>query len=130
MAKSSRPLGPGHPPLRRAYLLKLAGLFLAGGDPGTMRFIDQRIALVPDAGVPRGGVKVTLTTRDDVTVDIGVRHALGTPQCPATRAQVEDKFLRYAAPRLGRPRSKELLAELAGLDQVGDCANLIRRSRP
>ena len=99
-------------------------------DPGTLRFIDQHIVFEPDAGVPRGGVRVTLTTRDDATVDIGVEHALGTPQSPASRTQVEDKFLRYAAPRLGAGRSKDLLAEVAGLDQAGDCADLIRRTRP
>jgi hypothetical protein len=43
---------------------------------------------------------------------------------------VEDKFLRYATPWLGVVRSKELLAELSGLDQADDCADLIRLSRP
>ena len=99
-------------------------------DPDTIRFIDQHIALVPDAEVPRGGVRVTLTTRDDATVDIGVEHALGTPQCPATRAQVQDKFLRYAASRLGMVRGKELLAGLTRVDQAEDCADLIRGTRP
>lgn len=99
-------------------------------DPDTLLFIDEHVALVADPAVPRGGVQVTLTTRGDATVDIGVDHALGTPQRPATRAQVEDKFLRYATPRLGVVRSKELLAELNGLDQADDCADLIRLSRP
>jgi 2-methylcitrate dehydratase PrpD len=94
------------------------------------KFIDQRIAFVPDPAVPRGGVQVTMTTHRGVTVVVRQENALGTPQNPATPAQVEEKFLRYASARLGPARSGDLLAQLNGLDQVADCADLLRLTRP
>jgi 2-methylcitrate dehydratase PrpD len=98
-------------------------------DPETAMFIDQHVELAADPAVPRGGVRVTLTTQGGDTADVLQEHALGTPQYPATRAQVEGKFLLGAAARLGPALSGELLAELSELDRVADCAELIRRSR-
>jgi 2-methylcitrate dehydratase PrpD len=100
------------------------------GDLDTMMFIDQRVAFAADPAVPRGGIGITMTTQGGDTIDIQQEHALGTPQCPATRAQIEAKFLRGAAAKLGPALSEELLSELSGLDQVADCADLLRRSRP
>jgi hypothetical protein len=56
-------------------------------------------------------------------------HALGTPQNPAARAQIEGKFLLGAGRRLGSAPSQELLTDLNGLDRVTDCAELIGSSR-
>ncbi|MGH3069580.1 MAG: MmgE/PrpD family protein [Streptosporangiaceae bacterium] len=114
--------------LHGRFDIDLAGPAYRAGQDVTM-FIDQRIALVPDPGVPRGGVHVTLTTRSGATVDIRQEHALGTPQLPATRSQVEGKFLRAARTRLSPGLGEELLADLSGLDRVPDCSDLIRRSR-
>lgn len=119
-----------------AALTLLQGRFdidLAGpsyrDDADIAMFIDQRIALVPDPGVPRGGVHVSLTTRGGSTAEIRQEHARGTPRLPATGAQVEDKFRRAASTRLSAASGAELLAELSGLDAVTDCGDMIRRSR-
>ncbi len=98
-------------------------------DRETGMFIDQRVVFAPDPAVPRGGVGVSVTTQGGDTVGVLQEHALGTPRYPATRAQVEEKFLLGAAARLGPALSGGLLAELSGLDRVADCAELIRRSR-
>jgi 2-methylcitrate dehydratase PrpD len=97
--------------------------------PQIKAFIDERVIFAPDPAVPRGGVHLTLTTRDGVTTQIRQDHALGTPQNVATRAQIEGKFVPGAAARLGPEPSGELLAGLTRLDQVADCADLLRLTR-
>jgi 2-methylcitrate dehydratase PrpD len=97
--------------------------------PQIKAFIDERVSFAPDPAVPRGGVHLTLTTRDGVTTQIRQDHALGTPQNVATRAQIEGKFVPGAAARLGPEPSGELLAGLTRLDQVADCADLLRLTR-
>jgi 2-methylcitrate dehydratase PrpD len=92
-------------------------------------FIDERVLFAADQAVPRGGVHLTLTTRNGATMDIRQDHALGTPQCAATSAQIEDKFLRAARTRLSPAQGAELLAGLSRLDQVADCADLLRLTR-
>jgi 2-methylcitrate dehydratase PrpD len=93
-------------------------------------FIDERVAFAADPAVPRGGVRVTLTTRAGATEVIRQDHALGTPRCAATLAQVEDKFRLGARTRLSAARADELLARLGRLDGEADCADLIRLTRP
>jgi 2-methylcitrate dehydratase PrpD len=98
-------------------------------DPDTAMFIDQQVVLVADPAVPRGGVGISLTTHGGDTMGLVQEHALGTPQNPAARAQVEGKFLLGAGRRLGSVPSQELLTDLNGLDRVTDCAEMIGRSR-
>ncbi len=109
------------------------GIDLAGpsclGDAGLAAFIDERVALRADPAVPRGGVRLSITTSGGVTHDICSDHALGTPQHPASRAQVEEKFAGNAAARLGPARAGELLAGFSRLDEVPDCAPLIALTR-
>ena len=97
--------------------------------PGIAAFIDEHVTLVPDPDVPRGGVQLTLTTRTGAPTVIRQDHALGTPQNPAPRTQVEAKFLQGATTRLGPERAEDLLAQLVNPDQIADCANLLRRAR-
>ena len=87
------------------------------------------MALLADPAVPRGGVRVRITTSGGVMHDIGQDHALGTPQHPASRAQVGEKFAGNAAARLGAARAGELLAGFSRLDEVPDCAPLIALTR-
>jgi 2-methylcitrate dehydratase PrpD len=98
-------------------------------DPGITKFIDQRVDFLPDPAVPRGGVQVGLTTRDGGTMAIRQDHALGTPQRPATTAQIQQKFLRGAHVRAGATLGEELLGQLSHLDQVADCADLFHLLR-
>jgi 2-methylcitrate dehydratase PrpD len=97
--------------------------------PEIRAFVDDRIVFTPDPAVPRGGVHVTLTTRNGATTQIRQDHALGTPQNAATGAQIEAKFRRGAAGRLGPEPARALLAQLTRLDQVADCAELLRLTR-
>jgi 2-methylcitrate dehydratase PrpD len=98
--------------------------------PDITGLIDRRIRFVPDPAVPRGGVQITMTTHAGATTVVGQQHALGTPQHPAAPAQTEGKFLQYASARLGAEGGEELLAQLKNLDQLADCAELLRLTRP
>jgi len=98
-------------------------------DPALGNFIDEHIVLVPDPAVPRGGARVALTTRDGQVTDIHQEHALGTPQLPASRGQLADKFRDNARTRLSLQPAEELAAGLNDLDSVGDCADLLGLTR-
>jgi 2-methylcitrate dehydratase PrpD len=110
------------------------GIDLAGPphlrDAGLAAFIDERVALLADPGVPRGGARIRISVGGEVTREVRCDHALGTPAHPASRAQVESKFAGYAAARLGAARAGELLAGIYALDGVPDCAPLIALTRP
>jgi 2-methylcitrate dehydratase PrpD len=90
------------------------------------KFIDQRVSFRPDPAVPRGGVQVAMHTRDGEEVVLRQDHALGTPQRPATPAQVQGKFLAGASARIGPAAAEALLGRLRQLDEVADCADLLR----
>jgi len=98
-------------------------------DPVLDNFIDEHIVLMPDPAVPRGGAHVTLTTRAGQVTDIHQEHALGTPQLPASREQLGGKFRDNARTRLSSQPADELAADLNDLDSVGDCADLLARTR-
>lgn len=99
-------------------------------DAGLSAFIDQRVSFLPDAGVPRGAVYLTITTRSGDTIVVRQDHALGTPQRPAPARRVTDKFIANAEPRIGRDSTVQLLARLTSLDKVSDTADLLRLTRP
>lgn len=98
-------------------------------DPEITKFIDQRVGFLPDDAVPRGAVQVTMTSRDGGTVVVRQENALGTPQRPAPGARIREKFLAGAEARIGQAAAAELRAQLAGLDEVADCADLLRLTR-
>lgn len=100
------------------------------GDPGTHAFIDDRIIFRADPAVPRGGIRVAMTTLGSETVTACRDQALGTPANPATPAQVHAKFSRAAAGRLGSRSAQELLGRLTALDTVSDGADLLALTRP
>jgi 2-methylcitrate dehydratase PrpD len=106
------------------------GIDLAGAarrdDPQIATLIDRRIRLLPDPAVPRGGVHVTLRRHGGGAVVIREQAAAGTPGRAATPAQLRGKFLAGAAPRIGQAAARQLLDRLGRLEDVTDCADLLR----
>ncbi len=98
-------------------------------DPRIATFIDQRVRLLPNPAVPRGGVHVTLHTRGHGAVAVREQAALGTPCRPADPDRLRGKFLAGAAARLGQARAGQLLDRLSDLDGLADCADLLRLAR-
>jgi 2-methylcitrate dehydratase PrpD len=98
-------------------------------DPEITKFIDQRVSFLPDDAVPRGAVQVTMTAHDGGTVVVRQENALGTPQRPAPGARIREKFAAGAQARIGQVAAAELSAQLARLDEVADCADLLRLTR-
>lgn len=98
--------------------------------PAVASFIDERVTFTPDPALPRGAARVRLTCRDGEVVNIRSEHALGTPQRPATLAQISEKFTRNAAARLPAGVTADLLAGVGDLDRLADCAELLAMLRP
>ena len=103
-------------------------------DDPEIRFLAENvIELRADARVPIGGVVVELVTKDGQSRELRLDHALGTPANPASRDDVDKKFVMNAKTRLSDTDGEAMLVQLRGLAAIGDSADLVagmgRRSR-
>jgi 2-methylcitrate dehydratase PrpD len=115
-----------------AAVVLLAGSFdvaLAGPvwrDNPQVRFLaDNVIDLRADATVPIGGVVVDLVTKDGQSRELRLDHALGTPANPASRDDVDRKFVMNARTRLSDTDGEAMLVQLRGLAAIGDSRELV-----
>ena len=128
----SRPVGTFEALLSYAYLASLVlhdqRVWFDGvrapriHDDQLLEFGEQRVSLVEVADLPVNGCDLTVRLTDGRELHRRVEQAKGTPENPATRADVEKKFLLAAEPRLGEDTASELLAILWDLehqDQLG-----------
>jgi 2-methylcitrate dehydratase PrpD len=123
----SRPVGTFEALLSYAYLASLAlhdGRVWFDGvrpprihDGQLLEFGEQRVRLVEVSNLPVNGCELTLRLADGGELHRRVEQAKGTAENPATRADVDKKFLLAAEPRLGEDAAGELLAILWDLER-------------
>jgi 2-methylcitrate dehydratase PrpD len=98
-------------------------------NPQIVQFIEDRIAFVPEPGLSIGTVRVTLSLTDGRTLIVREDHARGTPQAPATTAELEAKFRAFATSRLPSTDAGRLLDLLRDIPALDDCAELMEATQ-
>jgi 2-methylcitrate dehydratase PrpD len=95
-------------------------------DPATrdlMRRVDVAVDPQLDAAFPaQRAARVALEARDGRREEFLQPTRIGDPDAPLSDAQLEAKYLELAAPVLGEPRAKALLARLWRLETVPSLA--------
>lgn len=126
----SRPEGTFEALLSYAYLASLAlhdhRVWFDGvrppriNDDQILAFAEQRVRLFEVSDLPVNASELTLQLSDGRTLERRVEEARGTAANPATQADVDQKFLLAAAPRLGDEAAAELLTFLWDLETQDD----------
>ena len=94
-------------------------------DPAIARLM-TRVSAEADAGLDVWAAHMTVRLADGRELAEHVTAARGTPENPATREDVEDKFRRLAGVVLPAERVDRLIAALRGLRQAPDVAEIAR----
>ncbi|MGH7413158.1 MAG: MmgE/PrpD family protein, partial [Candidatus Rokuibacteriota bacterium] len=76
----------------------------------------------PDPALAVGAARMAVRLVDGRVLEAGVSAARGTPENPATREEVEEKFRRLAEVVLPAERVARLIATLRGLRDLPDVA--------
>ena len=123
----SRPVGTFEALLSYAYLASLAlhdrRVWFDGvrapriHDAELLDFSEKRVRLVEVSDLPVNGCELTVRLDDGRELQRRVEEARGTAKNPATRDDVDKKFLLSAEPRLGEDAAGELLAILWDLER-------------
>ena len=123
----SRPVGTFEALLSYAYLASLVlhdqRLWFDGvrspriNDDDLLRYGEQKVRLVEVPDLAVNGCELTLRLSDGRDLHRRVEKAKGTAENPATRSDVDKKFLLAAEPRLGEDAAAELLAILWDIER-------------
>lgn len=89
----------------------------------------DRVVLTPMSDYAKDQARVVVQLRDGRAFDAEVSHARGTPSRPLDDGGLEEKYMGFAEPVLGGGAGG-LLRMCWGLEEVADCAGLLRRARP
>ena len=93
--------------------------------PGLRRFAAERISVMADPTLTGAQATVDVQQSDGTTVMARCTHTRGSPENPLTTRQVEDKFRRYAAPRLSASQVDGVVQAVAQLEQLGSVRELM-----
>lgn len=105
-------------------------------DDARVRRLMDRVTLTPDP--QRGwapleapeGTTVRVTTTGGAQIERTCAHPVGSPANPISDAALEDKFLRWSTPVLGRARAGALLDRLRELENLEDLRPIRELMRP
>ena len=87
-----------------------------------VELIADRALVVPDA--PRSGF-VEVTLRDGRKVEHFTRHPPGTKENPLDTARVHEKTRGLIEPVLGRAKTDAVIAQIDGIERVGNIREVI-----
>ncbi len=94
------------------------------GDPGVIALCMKMTATQVDH-FGRDEAQVTITLRDGRTLYHHVRHAVGSIQCPLSKADLEAKFRDLAGPLLPDDGMTTIINAVWGLEEVDDVGRII-----
>jgi 2-methylcitrate dehydratase PrpD len=85
-------------------------------DPKLQHFATERVELIGDATLRAEQARVEAHMENGVVLSAQCNASKGTPENPLTRAEIEDKFRRAAAGRLGDAQTRVVLDAIARLE--------------
>jgi len=94
-------------------------------DPGLRRFAAEQVEVRADPALSGVAAVVEAQMADGSTLSVRCEHPRGAPECPLTRAQVEDKFRAYAPVRLTDARIEEVIAAVSRLESLASARKLM-----
>jgi 2-methylcitrate dehydratase PrpD len=95
-------------------------------DPKLQRFAKERIDLIGDAALTAEQARVEAHLQDGTVLSTTCTASKGTPENPMTRAEIEEKFRRAAAGRLGEAQVRLVLDAISGLEDQRSIQPLMR----
>jgi 2-methylcitrate dehydratase PrpD len=85
-------------------------------DPKLQHFARERVELVGDPALRAEQARVEAHMKDGAVLSAQCNASKGTPENPMTRADIEDKFRRAAAGRIGEAQLRFVLDAISHLD--------------
>ncbi len=90
----------------------------------------DRVTAEVDRALHEDQTRVRIRLRGGKTVDIFVKHAIGSVDRPMSDADLEAKFRGLASPVLAKPQIERLIALCWDVAKLGNVADLARASVP
>jgi 2-methylcitrate dehydratase PrpD len=93
--------------------------------PDLVHFAAEKVSVALDTTLSGPEATVDLALSNGTVLTAHCAHTRGSPENPLTTAQVEAKFRRYAAPRLGADQVEAVVQAVARLEEIGSVRNLM-----
>jgi len=94
-------------------------------DPALMAFQDKVEATL-DPALAADAAVVTVTMEDGTRHVCAIEHGIGSASRPMTDAELERKFVDLAEPVIGEARTRTLVAQSWGVENLADAGDLAR----
>jgi 2-methylcitrate dehydratase PrpD len=94
-------------------------------DAQLRRFAAEQVEVRADDSIDGSQAIVDIDTADGTTLSARCNHPLGSYENPLTRAQIEQKFRLYARGVLPDARITDVIATVAGLENLGSVRELM-----
>ena len=88
-------------------------------DPELLSFAEERVTVTSSDDLPVNGCDLAVTLVDGRRLTRRVEKARGTPENPATKEQVDEKFRRAAAASIDEQQANEVLEFIWDLENQG-----------
>lgn len=98
-------------------------------DPGVVA-MRKRVHFTFDESLTKEEATVRIRLRDGRELEQAIQHNKGTPANPMSDDELSAKFVDLASIVLGEPRSRRILDQLWGFDELADIRDLIRQTTP
>jgi 2-methylcitrate dehydratase PrpD len=98
-------------------------------DPELKKFAAERVEVVADSTLAGAQAVVEAETLTGAKVTVRCDFPKGSPENPATQAQVENKFRTYAKARLNSAAIESVLSAVKALEELPSAGDLMRMLR-
>ncbi len=94
-------------------------------DPKLRAFAAEKVEVRADASVDDSQAKVDIAMDDGAVLTASCEHPLGSSENPASRAQVEQKFRRYAEGVIPQANVARVIGAVDRLEELGSVRQLM-----